>query len=255
MTNHEESSSDSLVGHLTELRFRLFRSLIAAFIGMAICYHFTDVIFEWIRAPIAPYLQGGGLIFTAPMDKFIAHLKLALFGGILLSFPFIAYQIWKFVAPGLYQNEKKYAVGFIFFGSLLFGLGIAFTYYIVFPMAFKFLMTYGGDVDKPMISIGEYMSFFVTTSLAFGAAFELPLVIVIMGLMGIVSQKFLREKRRYAVMLLAVISAVITPPDLLSMLMMLAPLWILYEIAVVIVGLFERKKAKALQDAEEPSPI
>ena len=123
-------------------------------------------------------------------------------------------------------------------------------------MAFKFLMSYGGDVDKPMISIGEYMSFFVTTSLAFGAAFELPLVIVILGLMGVVSQKFLKEKRRYAVMLIAVISAVITPPDLLSMLMMLAPLWVLYEIAVIIVGLFERKKARSVQEFEEPvSPV
>jgi sec-independent protein translocase protein TatC len=234
--------STTLTGHLRELRFRLVRSLWATLLGMAICYNFTEKIFDVIRAPIAPYLQGGGLIFTGPMDKFVAHLKLAFFGGVILAFPYLASQIWAFVAPGLYAREKKYGLSFIVSGSILFALGILFSYFVVFPMAFKFLMTYGGDVDKPMISIGEYMSFFVTTSIGFGAAFELPLIIILLSMFGIVSHKFLKEKRRYAIMGIAVVAAVITPPDLLSMVMMLAPMVALYEIATIIVGIMERKR-------------
>jgi sec-independent protein translocase protein TatC len=244
-------AGQSITEHLGELRYRLIRIVWAALFGMVACYNFTDKVFDFIRAPIAPYLQGGGLIFTAPMDKFVAHLKLAFFGGIVLVFPYVAYQIWKFIAPGLYAKEKKYATAFIVAGSVLFSLGLLFTYFVVFPMAFKFLMTYGGEVDRPMITISEYMSFFVTTALAFGFAFELPLIIVILGLMGIVSQDFLRKNRRYAIMGLAILAAVITPPDLLSMLMMLVPLWLLFEIAVLMVGFFERRRAAEIES--EPS--
>lgn len=123
-----EQKNVTLISHLTELRYRLVRSLWAALIGMLACYNFTEDIFNIIRAPIAPYLQGGGLIFTAPMDKFIAHLKLAIFGGLILAFPYIASQIWGFIAPGLYSREKKYGVTFIVTGSILFGLGILFSY-------------------------------------------------------------------------------------------------------------------------------
>ncbi len=230
--------------HLTELRFRLIRSLCACLIGMLACYNFTDKIFDFIRVPIQQYLPAGGLVFTAPADKFIAHLKIAFFGGMILSCPIWIYQIWKFIAPDLYSKEKKYSIGFIFSGSFLFALGIAFAYYLVFPAAFHFLMGYGGDVDKPMITIDQYLSFFVTTSLMFGASFELPLIIIILGMLGIVSSKFLREKRRYAVVAMAVLSGVITPPDLLSMLMMLVPLVLLYEIGLWSVFFFEKKKGQ-----------
>jgi sec-independent protein translocase protein TatC len=237
-----EFKEQSLTEHLTELRVRVIYSLWGILVGFIICYNFTDVMFDWVRKPIQPYLQTGGLVFTAPMDKFIAHLKLAFFGGLVLACPFWVYQLWKFVAPGLYQKEKKYSIGFIFAGSVLFLTGVAFTYFIVFPMAFKFLMTYGGDVDKPMITIQQYMSFFLMTSLMFGASFELPVVLVILGMLGVVNQKFLREKRRYAIMSMAVLSAVITPPDLLSMVLMLVPLVILYEISIIFVGIFGQRE-------------
>lgn len=246
-TNEElEREANSLTGHLTELRTRLVRSFWAIFIGMILCYNFTDQIFNWIRMPIAPYLPSGGLIFTAPMDKFIAHLKIAFFGGMVITTPIWLYQIWKFVAPGLYDKEKKYAAGFIFSGSFLFILGNAFAYFVAFPAAFHFLMTYGGDVDKPMITIDHYLSFVVTTALMFGLSFELPLILVLLGMMGIIDQRFLREKRRYAVVVLAGVSAVITPPDLLSMVMMLLPMVLLYELGVLMVGFFERKKSEEL---------
>lgn len=242
--SHEElsDSNNTLIGHLVELRVRLVNCLWAVLVGFVVSYNFTDKIMDVIRQPIAGYLQGGGLIFTAPMDKFMAHLKLAVFGGLVLVFPFVVYQLWKFIAPGLYEKEKKYAAGFVLSGTLMFFVGVLFTYFVVFPMAFKFLMSFGGETDKPMISITEYLSFFIITSLAFGAAFELPVVIVILGMMGVVSQQFLREKRRYAIMLMAILCAVITPPDLLSMVLMLAPMWLLYEIAVILVGFFQKKQ-------------
>ena len=240
-----DGSPQNLMEHLKELRLRLIRSMLGILAGFILCYNFTTEIFNWIRAPIAPYLPAGGLVFTAPMDKFVAHLKIALFGGVLLACPWWIYQIWKFVAPGLYKKEQKIALGFIFSGSALFLGGVSFAYFIVFPMAFQFLMTYGGDVDKPMITIEKYMSFFVTTSVMFGVAFELPLILTTLGMLGIITQEFLRKKRRLAIVGLAAASAIMTPPDLLSMLMMFVPMVGLYEISVFFVGFFERRAAKA----------
>ena len=237
-----EQSGDTLVGHLIELKSRLVKVLWACFAGMILCYNYTTIMFDFIRSPIAPYLKSGGLVFTSPMDKFISHLKLAFFGGFILASPIWIYQIWKFVAPGLYSKEKKYSLGFIISGTVLFLIGVCFSYYLVLPMAFHFLMTYGGDVDQPMITIGEYLSFFVTTCLSFGAAFEMPLIITLLGMMGIINQKFLKKNRRYAIIVLAIVSAVITPPDLLSMLLMMVPMLVLYEISVFLVGVFQPKE-------------
>lgn len=242
------SSNQTLVGHLTELRVRLVYSLYGIILGFALCYGFSEKLFDIVRAPIQPYLPQGGLIFTGPMDKFMAHLKLAFVGGIMLSCPFWLYQVWLFVAPALYKKERKYAVGFIFAGSLLFVSGVSFTYFIVLPMAFKFLMTFGGTTDQAMIAIDQYLSFFTHTALAFGAAFEMPLIISTLGLLGIVSKKFLQEKRRYAVMAIAVVAAIITPPDLMSMILMLVPMWGLYEISIIVVGIFEKKKSAETAD-------
>lgn len=245
MNQSEETELQApLIEHLVELRTRLIYSAYAILAGMFACYFYSPQLFDIVRGPIAPYLPSGGLVFTAPADKFIAHLKISFFGGVLLTCPVWIYQIWKFVAPGLYAKERKYSISFIFWGSLLFILGVSFAYYGVFPMAFKFLMGFGGDVDKPMITIDQYLSFFVTTTLLFGLAFELPLIIVILGLLEIVDAKFLREKRRYAIMVIATISAVITPPDLLSMLMLLVPMTLLYESSILIVSYFEKRRPK-----------
>lgn len=242
MDPHNNGQSQTLTDHLTELRDRLVRSAWAIALATILCWAFSEYIFNFVRAPIVPYLDAGGLIFTNPMDKFIAHMKVAVLGGIVIACPIWIYQAWMFVAPGLYTHERKYSMMFIGAGSGLFVTGVAFVYFLVLPMAFKFLLTFGGTTDKPMITINEYMSFFMTTTLVFGAAFELPLVIVLLGAIGIVDQKFLREKRRFAVVGLAVISAIITPPDVLSMLMLLVPLWGLYELSILLVGIGPNKK-------------
>ncbi|NUN04497.1 MAG: twin-arginine translocase subunit TatC [Bdellovibrio sp.] len=237
-----DSRAQSLYEHLAELRKRLVNCAFIMIIATGACYGFSEKIFNFVRAPIIPFLPGGGLIYTGPMDKFIAHLKLSLMCGVLISCPFLLYQVWKFVAPGLYSKERKYTLGFILSGTLLFFMGAVFSYYVVLPMAFQFLMTFGGDTDKPMISIDQYMGFFTQMCLMFGVAFELPLVIVVLGMLGIVSQSFLKKHRRYAVMTISVIAAVITPPDLLSMIMMLIPMLLLFEAGVFIVGIFEKKR-------------
>lgn len=245
-----DSKAQSLYEHLADLRKRLINCIYILVLATGICYGFSEKIFNFVRAPIVPYLPGGGLIFTGPLDKFIAHLKLSFVCGIIISCPFWLYQVWLFVAPGLYARERKYTMGFIVAGSGLFLLGAAFSYWVALPMAFKFLMTFGGDIDKPMISIDQYMGFFTQMCLMFGVAFELPLVIVVLGMMGIVSQAFLRKNRRYAIMTIAVIAAVITPPDLLSMIMMLTPMWFLFEAAVIIVGVFEKKREARFNEVE-----
>jgi len=241
-----EETRQELVEHLSELRVRLINCLLIILAGTAICWGFSEKIFALIRAPIAPYLTGGGLIYTAPMDKFMAHVKVSIWSGVLLTCPIWLWQIWKFVSPGLYSRERKYAVGFIFFGTGLFLIGVNFAYFVVFPMAFKFLMTFGGAEDRPMIAIDQYLSFVTTTTAAFGAAFELPLILVILGMLGLISQRALKDKRRYAILALAVVSAILTPPDLMSMVMMLVPMVGLYELSVLLVGFFERRKVAAM---------
>ncbi len=240
---NDPSTGQTLTDHLTDLRNCLVKSAYGVVVGTLLCWMFSEKMFDIIRAPIAPYLETGGLVFTNPMDKFMAHIKLAFMGGVMVSCPVWLYQLWSFIAPGLYANEKKYTITFITAGSGLFASGVLFVYFVVFPAAFHFLLTFGGTADKPMITISEYLSFFITTTLVFGAAFELPLVIVLLGMIGVVNSTMLREKRRYAIVAIAAVAAVVTPPDLLSMLLLLIPMWGFYEISILIVALLEKKRA------------
>lgn len=239
----DDFNSQSFIGHLIDLKKCVVNILIILVIGFCACLYFSSEIFNYIRAPIMPYLGGvGGLVFTAPIDKFMAYLKVSFMAGAIITCPLWLYQVWKFIAPGLYKHEKKLATMFIVAGSALFILGVTFVYKLVYPMAFKYLLTFGGEVDKPMITINEYLGFFVTTTLLFGAAFEMPLVIVVLAMLGLIDDQFLREKRRVAIMIIAIVSAVITPPDAISMLSMLAPMLLLYEISILIVKYLVKKR-------------
>jgi sec-independent protein translocase protein TatC len=237
----QQGVDQTVIEHLTELRTRLILAVYGLVIGFGLCWWKSELLFDFIRRPIVPFLSTGGLVFTGILDKFMAHLQIALLGAVILSCPWWLYQVWAFVAPGLYKKEKKFAVLFMFCGTFLFLLGAAFVYFLVYPMAFKFLLNFGGDADKPMITIDAYLSFFINTTLIFGGCFELPLILAILGLIGIIDQKFLRSKRRYAVVVLAAVSAIITPPDLLSMLSLLGPLLVLYEVGIIAVGLLQPK--------------
>ena len=237
-----EDSSQTLVEHLADLRKCLIRSLIAIIVGFCACWAFSEQLFDFIRQPISPFLKEGGLVFTAPMDKFLAHIKVCLLASIIVSCPFWLYQIWLFVAPGLFEKEKKYGIAFIFFGTFLFLTGVSFVYFIVYPMAFDFLMNFAGGTDTAMITISEYLSFFTTTTLVFGAAFEMPLILTILGIMGVIDHHLLRRMRRYAIVIMAALSAFVTPPDVISMFAMLAPLTLLYELSIFLVKTFAPKE-------------
>jgi len=239
-------AEQSLIEHLIDLKKYTIRSLWIVFAGFVCCIYFSEQIFDFIRSPIMPYLgHEGGLVFTAPVDKFMAHIKVSFLAGVIMTCPIWLYQVWLFIAPGLYQNEKKLAFSFILSGTVLFSLGILFVFKIVYPMAFKYLLTFGGTTDKPMITINEYLDFFVTTTLMFGLAFELPLILVVLAMIGLIDDQLLRSKRRLAVFILAVLSAVITPPDAVSMLSMLAPMMLLYEISILVVARIVRQRVKA----------
>lgn len=203
---------------------------------MFVAYYFSEDIFNFVRKPIEPFLPQHGLVFTGVTDKFVAHIKLSVVAGFSVASPFIFYQAWKFIEPGLYQKEKKYAGLFISSGTLLFWVGFLFAYYVVFPMAFQFLMNFGGPTDKPLITISDYLQFFIFSAFVFGLVFELPLLLVILALMGIIDASFLKKNRRYAYVIMSIVAAVITPPDALSMMLIWVPMILLYEIALFIIS-------------------
>ncbi|MGI9548381.1 MAG: twin-arginine translocase subunit TatC [Bdellovibrionales bacterium] len=220
--------------HLRELRDRLIKILVAFFIGFAVSWLFKDLLMELIRQPIAPYLTStsGKLIFTSPIEKFLSYIKVAFFASLVLSCPYWLLQIGKFISPGLHKAEKKGLLLFVIFGSLLFLMGSVFIYFIVLPLAFQFLISFGGSSELAYISLKEYISFFLRTSLVFGLVFETPLVLVFLIRLKLVSVQQLKDSRPYVVVLIAVLSAFATPPDILSMLFLMLPLYLFYEISI-----------------------
>jgi len=242
-----EDQQMTLVEHLGELRYRIIKALQGISVGVAICLYYSEALMHVIRKPILPYLgSAGGLVFTGVMDKFMANLKVGVMGGVVITCPYWLYHVWKFVSPGLYKNERRFALAFIFSGTGLFLMGVSFVYFLVYPAAFEYLLNFGGSVDKPMITIDQYLSFFMITTLLFGLSFELPLILVMLAVAGIIDAEFLRKNRRFAIVGLAVVCAIVTPPDAVSMLMMLGPLWVLYEISILIIaGLHARGATRA----------
>jgi sec-independent protein translocase protein TatC len=251
----DEQSKMPLFQHLEELRTRLLICCLAVGIGFVVCYFFHSRIFEilmkpWINA--MPPGQPAKLIYTAPQEAFFVYMKVSFIAGTLLAAPVILWQIWRFVAPGLYENEKKYMLPVILFSSFCFISGVLFGYFVVIPVAFKFFASFSSEYITPMLRTTEYLSFANKMLLCFGIAFQMPVFAFFLAKMGVLSAGFLKRKRKWAIVLIFVAAAVLTPsPDVVSQLLMAAPLLVLYEASVWIVHFFGGKPFKAAQEAGE----
>jgi sec-independent protein translocase protein TatC len=241
--------------HLGELRQRIMKSLYALLGGLVLALPFSERIVDWLARPIRQ--TGNTLVFLAVAEAFWVQMKVALFVGLFLAAPVILYQVWAFVAPGLYQHEKKYAAPFVVIGSLLFILGGAFSLLVVTPSAVKFLLAFSRPgVLQPMISIGNYIDFLLKFTLAFGAVFEVPLAITLLARIGLVTPKMLAKNRKYAILGAFIIGAVLTPtPDAFNQTLMAGPIIVLYEIGIVAARIFGRSRAPApvTQEAGRPA--
>ncbi len=235
----------TFLDHLNELRTRLLWSLLAVAVFFVPAYAFSSHVFEFLMQPIINSLpEGSSMIYTRPAEGFMTYLKVSFFAAVVCAVPFILYQGWKFIAPVLYNHEKQILIPFIVFGTLFFGLGASFCYYVASPKAFHFLLNeYSSEYVKAFPSIQESLSFFMALIVGFGFVFEFPLVIFILARMGVVNSKWLREKRKFAILISAVVAAVLTPTtDALSMMFMFVPIIIFYEIGIVVAWLFGKKK-------------
>ena len=249
-TNEEERMS--LTSHLEELKTRLIRVLIAVGIGFGVCYLFKEWSFRVITKPLVDAMPAQStLIFTGLPEAFFIHMKIAFFASLLITAPYILFEIWQFVSPGLYRDEKKYVFPFVLFSTILFGGGVLFGYFIALPPAFAFFVSFSTDALKPMISFREYLDLTLKFLLAFGLSFEMPVFIFFLAKLGVVNAKMLSKQRRYAILIIFIAAAILTPsPDVLSQILMAVPLMFLYE-ASIFVAKFARREKPAPEVTEE----
>lgn len=236
--------------HLEELRSRLIRCFIAIAVGFVISYAFKERIFRVLARPLLAALQQGNtLIFTGVTEAFFTYLKVSLLSGIMLAIPVILYQFWMFIAPGLYRKERKIMLPIVFLSSFFFLAGALFGYFIVFPYGFKFLLGFASPNIRAMPAMKEYLGFASKLLLAFGLVFEMPLVITFLARLGLVSVDFLKKNRKYAILLFFTFAAILTPPDVVTQIMMAIPLMLLYEISIIGARIFQRRSV--LEEAPE----
>ncbi len=239
----KELKEMGFLDHLEELRSRIIKVLLSVLIFSIITYFFSERVIDFLARPVAK------VYFFSPTEAFAVRIKMSIILGIILSVPVIFYQVWQFVVPGLFQREIKAAVPAVVFSTLFFFIGGTFCFFIVLPTAIKFLMGFGTEKLEPMIKIGSYISFVSYTTLAFGAVFELPIVSYFLGKLGIITDKTLRKGRRYAVLGILIVAATITPPDLFSQIMLAIPLYILYEISIVVLKITQKKKETEAEES------
>ncbi len=240
----------TLIGHLQDLRKGLTRSLYAVVAGFFICYAFAGQMLKILMQPMLTALKQSHFIYTIPTEAFFAEMWIAFIAGMFLCSPYIFYQIWSFVAPGLYSHEKRWIIPIALCSALFFVSGALFGYFVVFPFGFEFFASYASDILMFTPKLDEYLGFALKLLFAFGIVFELPLFIFFLARLGIVSHEGLRAKRKYAVLGAFIVAAALTPPDALSQTMMAVPLVVLYEVGIWGAYFFGKKKPKPEQAAE-----
>ncbi|HQL00514.1 MAG TPA: twin-arginine translocase subunit TatC [Smithellaceae bacterium] len=243
MEDQSEETKMSLTEHLLELRNRLTRALIAVGVGFLGCWYFRDYLFDILTRPLINALPDKSyLIFTGLTQAFFTYMKISFFASVILTSPFIFYQIWKFIAPALLPTEKKYVVPFVLSSTILFLGGVSFGYLVVLPPAFRFFVSFNNEYLQAMISFADYLSLFVKFLLGFGLSFQLPIMIFFLAKLGIVNARMLSKQRKYAILLIFVAAAILTPsPDALSQILMALPLLFLYEVSIVIARFVSKK--------------
>lgn len=261
-SDNPEDNKMGLVEHLLELRRRLLFSAIAFLIAFFGCYAFSREIYGFLVQPLADAMRDVGgtqrMIYTAPTEGFFTYLKVSAFAALAVTFPVIAGQIWMFIAPGLYRHEKRALAPFILATPVLFTLGAGMVYYVIMPMAWRYLLSFqasAGEATMPIemeAKVSEYLDIVMTLMFAFGMCFELPVALTLMAKVGLVSSKGLAEKRRFAVVAVFVIAAVLTPPDVISQIGLAIPLLGLYELSIVACRYIERQRARAEAAADFP---
>jgi len=238
----ESDEKPPLLSRLGEIRKRLVRSAIAVGIGFAIAYGFSEKLFEILASPLKANMPPGDrLVYTSLPEMFFVYIKTALVAGLLLAAPYVFYQIYLLVAPGFYQKEKGNITLFVFCSTVLFVGGSLFGYFVVFPYGFKFFLAFSNESLRALPSVKQYFSLAVKLLFAFGFVFELPVAAFFLSRMGVVTADFLKEKRRYAILLIFIIAAFLTPPDVISQFMMALPLMALYEISILLAKVAGKK--------------
>jgi sec-independent protein translocase protein TatC len=229
--------------HLEELRKRLIICFIAVGVGFVISYFFSKKLFEILMHPLLLAMPPEEkLIYTGLPEAFFTYLKVAFLAGVLLAVPVIIYQLWMFIAPGLYDKEKRLVVPIVFLSSIFFLGGAFFGYFVVFPFGFKFFMSFASEAIRPLPSMREYLGFSTKLLFAFGVVFELPLFVTFLAKLGIVDVPFLKAKRKYAILLFFVFASILTPPDVITQILMAGPLMLLYEVSIVGARVFGKKR-------------
>ena len=250
-----EASRAPLISHLIELRDRLKWAVAFFFISFCFCYYFATDIYNFLVAPLYDiYLEKGienpRMIYTALTEAFFTFLKVAFYGALFISFPIIAMQIYKFAAPGLYQDEKQAFLPFLIATPVLFGLGASLVYYFIFPLAWRFFLGFQTSTVEVGMSIeleakvNEYLSLVLKLMFAFGLAFQIPVALTLLSRAGIVNSNDLKKRRKYAIVIAFLVAAILTPPDLISQIGLGIPIIILFEISIVLAKIFEDRKEK-----------
>lgn len=251
----EEEADDrpmGLMDHLSELRGRLVRCCLAVMVGFIACWAVVDPIFDALVAPLLSVLPDGShAIYTTLPEGFFTRMHIAFVAGVFVSSPAIFYQVWAFIAPGLYEEEKRSIIPVAVMSAFFFISGGAFCYFVVFPNAFAFFMSYATDTIVAMPKISDYLSFVLKLILAFGLVFEMPLFAFFLARMGIITAELMRRVRRYAILAIFIVAAILSPPDVVSQLLMAAPMLVLYEVSIFVAAGFGKKPAKEEDESDE----